>query len=360
MKRSKLGRRAFGRTLTGGVLAAGLPAWSSPADDVPGPAGSLTDVPGVKVGHFTDTRRPTGCTVVLVEEGAVAGVDVRGAAPGTRETDLLDPVNTVQAVHAIVLSGGSAFGLDTASGVMRYLEERGVGFPVGAARVPIVPAAILFDLGVGDWRIRPDAQAGYAAARAAAAGPIEEGSVGAGAGATVGKMLGSERAMKGGIGTASVRLPGGALVAALVAVNAVGDVVDPQTGRLVAGARTADGRGLEGTMRAMLEGRVPPPPRAGGSTTIGVVATSVRLTKAQATKVAQMAHDGLARTLVPAHTAWDGDTLFALSTGKTELAAPEVVVGPLAAEVVARAVLRAVRLARGLPGWPSASELARG
>jgi len=288
----------------------------------------------------------------------VCGVDVRGGAPGTRETDLLDPVNSVQQVHAIVLSGGSAFGLDTASGVMRYLEEKGIGFPVGVGKVPIVPAAILFDLGVGDWTIRPDAQAGYAAARAASAGPIAEGCVGAGAGATVGKLHGLSRAMKAGIGTASVRLPSGAIVAALVAVNAVGDVVDPATGRLVAGLRSADGKRLRGTVEALLAGEAPGRPLPGENTAIGVVATNVALNKSEATKVAQMAHAGLARAIRPVHTPWDGDTLFALSSGAMSLDNATLVVGSLAGEVVARAVVRAVLAAHGLPGLPAASELA--
>jgi L-aminopeptidase/D-esterase-like protein len=322
-----------------------------------GAPGGLTDVDGVRVGHFTDSRRPTGCSVVLVERGAVCGVDVRGGAPGTRETDLLDPVNLVERVHAVVLAGGSAFGLDAASGVVRYLEERGVGFAVGPAIVPIVPAAVLFDLGVGDPRIRPGADAGYEAARSATDGPVAEGSVGVGAGATVGKLLGLDRAMKGGVGTASLRLPGGLVVAALIAVNAVGDVLDPRTGRIVAGARTPDGRGLEGTMAALRAGRWPVPPGAGTSTTLGVVATNARLDKAQATKVAQMAHDGLARSLEPVHTPWDGDTLFALSTGEIDIEAGSLLVGPLAAEVVALAVVRGVRLARGLPAFPSAVDL---
>jgi L-aminopeptidase/D-esterase-like protein len=359
-------RRSFSAALAAG--AAG--AWSAPVSGgdrgagpesaLPSaPAGGLTDVAGLRVGHFTDARRPTGCTVVLAEGGAVCGVDVRGGAPGTRETDLLDPVNSVQQVHAVVLSGGSAFGLDTATGVMRYLEEKGVGFPVSVGKVPIVPAAILYDLGIGDWTIRPDARAGYEAARAATAGPIAEGSVGAGAGATVGKMFGASRAMKGGIGTASVRLPSGAVVAALVAVNANGDVVDPTTGRVVAGARTDDGKGLRGTVAALMAGVRPGPPLRAENTSIGVVATNVALTKAEATKTAQMAHDGLARTIRPAHVPWDGDTLFALSTGAVTIEQPSLVVGALAAEAVAGAVLRAVTTATGLPGYPSTSDLAR-
>jgi len=357
MQENGLARREFGVALAGVVVGSALGAGRARAAGAPS-AGSLTDVAGLKVGHLTDTRRPTGCTVILTEEGAVCGVDVRGGAPGTRETDLLAPVSTVQQVHAVVLSGGSAFGLDTATGVVRYLEERGIGFPVGPARVPIVPAAILFDLGLGDWTIRPDAGAGYAAARAAGSGPVVEGNVGAGAGATVGKLLGPARAMKAGLGSASIRLPNGVVVAALAAVNAVGDVVDPSTGRLVAGARSADGRSLEGTMRALLEGRVSGlPDSRGENTTLGVVATSAVLTKVEATKVAQMAQDGLARTLNPVHTPLDGDTVFALSTGKSGLGLGPAVIGPLAAEAMARAILRAVWAARGLPGLPAAVDL---
>ena len=314
---------------------------------------------GLEVGHFSDSRRPTGCTVVLARRGAVCGVDVRGGAPGTRETDLLAPEATVEQVHAVLLSGGSAFGLEAATGVVRWLEERGLGFPVGAARVPIVPGAILFDLALGDWRIRPDAAAGYAAAQAARGGPVAEGSVGAGAGATVGKLLGFERAMKGGLGTASIRRPDGLVVAALVAVNAAGDVVDPRSGRVLAGARVPDGSRPAGTLQAIVAGQASGlPQKSGESTSLGVVATNAALTKAQATKVAQMAQDGLARTIQPVHTPWDGDTLFALATGERPGPADVLVVGALAAEATARAVVRAVKLARGLPGLPAWGELA--
>jgi L-aminopeptidase/D-esterase-like protein len=319
--------------------------------------GSLTGVGGLRVGHSTDRRRPTGCTVVLAEAGAVAGVDVRGGAPGTRETDVLAPVNTVERVHAVVLTGGSAFGLDAATGVMRYLEERGVGLEVGTSRVPIVPAAVLFDLTLGDPRIRPNAAAGYEAARTASEGPVAEGSVGAGAGATVGKLFGPDRAMKSGLGSAAVSLDGGLVVGALVAVNALGDVVDPESGRLVAGVRTADGRSVRGTLESLLAGEPPLGPLAGKSTTIGVVATNAALTKVDATRVAQMAHDGLARTIRPVHTPWDGDTLFALSTGGMRVEEGALVVGTLAAEVVGRAVVRAVRAAVGWGGLPAASEI---
>ncbi len=304
------------------VAAAGVRIMSSTSD------AGLTAVAGLKVGQHTLAARPTGCTVVVAEAGAVAGVDVRGAAPGTRETDLLNPLNLVDTVHAIVLSGGSAFGLDAASGVMRYLEERKIGFPTAYGVVPIVPAAILFDLGVGDPKVRPGADCGYAAASSASAGPIEEGNVGAGAGATIGKTMGMERAMKGGIGTAAISLPDGLTVAALVAVNAYGDVVDPATGRVVAGVRTEDGRGLADA-RVLL----------------------------RSTKVAQMAHDGLARSITPVHSLADGDTLFALSTGTLAGDADVSRIGALAAEAVADAVLRAVRAAKGLPGLPAARDL---
>ena len=321
--------------------------------------GAITDVAGIKVGHFTDARRPTGCTVILCEDGATGGVDVRGSAPGTRETDLLDPKNLVQQVHAVVLSGGSAFGLETATGVVRWLEERGIGYDVGVAKVPIVPAAILFDLSVGDAKIRPDAEAGYKACKAASANPPAEGNVGAGAGATVGKLFGAKRAMKGGLGTASVKLPNGLTVGAIVAVNAVGDIVDPATGKLIAGARTPDGKRLLGAMAGILRGEALPPLLGGTNTTIGVVATDAKLDKAQAQKVAQMAHDGLARTINPAHTMFDGDTIFAVATGKTQSsqAANVTLIGALAAEAVAQAVVRAVKAARGIAGLPSAADL---
>jgi L-aminopeptidase/D-esterase-like protein len=317
----------------------------------------LTAVEGVKVGHETLAARPTGCTVVLAERGAVAGVDVRGSAPGTRETDLLDPVNTVDQVHAIVLTGGSAFGLDAASGVMRLLEERGIGFETGAGRVPIVPAAVLFDLNVGnDPRVRPGADCGYRAAAAASPGPVAEGNVGAGAGATVGKLAGRERAMKGGVGSAAIALPDGLIVAALVVVNAAGDVIDPATGQVVAGARAEDGRSLADVRRLMRAG-LATADRPGENTTLGVVATNARLTKAQATKVAQMAHDGLARAISPVHTPIDGDTIFALATGTRVEPASVLTVGALAADAVAEAVVRAVRAAASIPGYPAARDL---
>jgi L-aminopeptidase/D-esterase-like protein len=320
---------------------------------------TLTAVPGVAVGHYTLMERPTGCTVVLAEAGAVAGVDVRGSAPGTRETDLLNPVNTVTQVHAIVLAGGSAFGLDAASGVMRYLDEKNVGFKVGPINVPIVPAAILFDLSVGgNPKVRPTAECGYRAAQSASRDPVAEGNVGAGAGATVGKSAGAERAMKGGLGSAAIELPDGTRVAAIVAVNAVGDVVDPATGKVVAGVRTPDGKGLADARVLLRRGVLRPSP-IGANTTIGVVATNAVLTKSQATKVAQLAHDGLARAIAPAHTPADGDTIFVLATGVRTGNADVGTIGALAADVMAEAIVRAVTRATGIPGYPAARDLAR-
>jgi len=347
------GRRA---ALTGMAMSGLLPVAARAAASSTGLGGAITDVPGIRVGHFSDTRRPTGCTVVLCTDGAVAGVDVRGAAPGTRETDLLDPSNLVEHVHAILLSGGSAFGLDAATGVVRWLEEHGIGYPAGPARVPIVPAAILFDLGVGDASIRPDAAAGYAACAQATGTPPAQGSVGAGAGATVGKLFGMARAMKGGIGTASIRL-GRITVGAIVAVNAVGDVRDPASGAVLAGARTPDGARGTGATDALLRGDLPPALQAGMATTIGVVATDAALTKAQARKLAQQAHDGLARTIDPVHTMWDGDTIFALSTGKSALPGNMMVLGAAVARVTEAAIIHAIAAATGLPGLPAASEL---
>jgi L-aminopeptidase/D-esterase-like protein len=318
----------------------------------------LTAVQGLKVGHHTLTERPTGCTVVIAEKGATAGVDVRGSAPGTRDTDLLAPTASVEQVHGILLSGGSAFGLEAAGGVMRYLEERGIGFKFGGAVVPIVPAAILFDLGVGDPKVRPTADCGFQAAKAASDSPVAEGNVGAGAGATVGKMGGRNRAMKGGVGSAAITLPSGLVVAALVAVNARGDIVDPWTGQVVAGMRTEDGRGLADVRRRLKSGQLELPlPEPLQHTTIGVVATNARLTKTQATKVAQLAHDGLARAIVPAHTSADGDAIFALATNVRTTADDPDTIGTLAAEVMSEAILHAVRAATSIPGYPAARDL---
>jgi L-aminopeptidase/D-esterase-like protein len=323
--------------------------------------GSITDVAGLRVGHHTDTRRPTGCTVILATDGAVAGVDVRGAAPGTRETELLSPLNSVEKVHAILLAGGSAFGLDAAGGVMRWLDERGIGVPVGPARVPIVPAAILFDLWVGDPSIRPDAASGYAACEAATNDPVVQGNVGAGTGATVGKLFGIDRAMRGGLGSASIKV-GAIRVAALVVVNAIGDVIDPASGQPIAGSRTVDGSALFGTMKALMCGDLPAPLQVGVATTLGVIATDAVLTKAQANKLAQMAHDGYARAINPVHTMTDGDVIFALGTGASKVEASMTLLGSLGAEVMAAAIVNAVRAATrmkgpGLPDLPAARDM---
>jgi L-aminopeptidase/D-esterase-like protein len=324
------------------------------------PSGSLTDVPGIQVGHFTHDKRPTGCTVVLSQEGVVAGVDVRGGGPGTRETDLLRPEMSVKQVHAVVLSGGSAYGLATADGVMRYLEEKGVGYRAGPAVVPIVPAAILFDLRVGDASIRPDASSGREAAQAATRDPVAQGNVGAGAGATIGKLLGPDRAMKGGLGSASIQLPGGIIVAALAVVNAVGDVVDPDTGALLAGARTTDGKALANSMEQIRKGHGLGDSPEAQNTTIGVVATNVNWTQSQATKVAQMAHDGLGRAIRPVHMPSDGDTVFALGTGGRQCDRQTLgYVGAIAADVMAQAVVSAIIHAEGISGYPAYSDLER-
>jgi L-aminopeptidase/D-esterase-like protein len=322
----------------------------------PGPPNAtLTAVPGIKVGHYTYTERPTGCTAVLVDGDAVGGVSQKGGAPGTRETDLLDPLNMVDKVNAVVLAGGSAFGLDAASGVVKWLDEHHVGWPAGAAKVPIVPAAILFDLGVGGTMPRPTADCGYKAATAATTAAVQEGSVGAGAGATVGKF-GGGRPMKGGIGSAAIVLPNGLIVAAIVAVNAVGDIVDPDSGRIVAGVRGADGT-LADARKVLRSGSSLRPPRPGENTTIGVVATNARLTKALATRMALMADDGYARAIYPSHTMGDGDTIFSLATGRWAGSADITIVGALAADAMAQAVVRAATQATSAAGIPAARDL---
>ena len=315
---------------------------------------NLCDVPGVLVGHATDRGGMTGCTAVLFEdpEGAVVGVDVRGSSPGTRETDRLSPVGSLRKTHALLLTGGSAFGLAAAEGAVRLLEERGVGLDVGVARIPLVSAAVLFDLVVGDPAARPDAVMGYEAASSAKSGPFAQGSVGAGTRATVGKVLGVRGAMKGGLGSASVALDGGLIVAALAAVNAFGEVRDPATSEVLAGPRLEDGT-LGDTTALLPEASARL--RWGENTTLGVIATNANLSKPQVTKVAQMAHDGLARAIPPAHTTVDGDVVFAASVGEVD-AAPDVV-GAWGARVMQDAVLRAVRSAEGLGGIPAASEL---
>jgi L-aminopeptidase/D-esterase-like protein len=320
--------------------------------------GSITDVPGIKVGHAQDDAALTGCTVILCEQGAVGGVDQRGGAPGTRETDLLRPMHLVQRVHAVLLSGGSAFGLAAADGVVRWLEERGHGFDVGVTRVPIVPAAVLFDLDIGRADVRPTPDMGYAACQAAGGGPVAEGCVGAGTGARVGTVNGVGRATKGGLGTASADLGGGLVVGALAVVNCFGDVVDP-AGHIVAGARAASGEGFADTLRVLgsRAGQSGLPFGGAGNTIIGVVATNAALSKEEANKVAQMAQDGLARAVRPAHTMVDGDTIFSLSTG--DRVADVTLLGAFAAEVVAQAILRAVLAATPAGGLPAARDLRR-
>ena len=318
---------------------------------------AITDVRGIQVGHTTLWDAATGCTVVLCGDGATGGVDVRGSAPGTRETDLLRPGNLVQQVNAVLLSGGSAFGLDAASGVMRYLEEQGIGFSAGPARVPIVPAAILFDLGVVTHQVRPGPEEGYQACVNATSGPVAEGSVGAGTGATVGKTLGRARATKGGLGTASMRVQGMWTVGALVAVNAIGDVVDPESGQVLAGPRREDGHGFERSLELLVTRRQEALAELPTSTTLAVVATDAALSKEQANKLAQVAHDGLALAIRPCHLMGDGDVAFALATGQEP---GPVEMNPLCAatvSVVAQAVVRAVTQATGLGGVPAASEL---
>ena len=322
---------------------------------------SITDVRGIEVGHAQDDQALTGTTVILCRKGAVAGVDVRGGAPGTRETDLLNPINLVQKVHGVVLSGGSAFGLDAAGGVMRYLEEKRIGFNTGAAKVPIVPSAILYDLNLGRADVRPDSEMGYRAASSASVSAPTEGNVGVGTGASVGKMFGLNLATKAGVGTASMDVGGGVIVGVLVAVNAFGDVIDPNTGVVIAGLRSGKvgplrlgGKEKYADTLAMMKkpvGRGILGLASRANTVIGVVATNAKLNKAQATKIAQMAQDGIARTIRPAHTMLDGDVIFTLSTGTRK--ADISVLGAFAAEVMAEAILRAVRLAKpagGLPG----------
>ncbi|HEX6108779.1 MAG TPA: P1 family peptidase [Ktedonobacteraceae bacterium] len=310
----------------------------------------ITDIPGIRVGRFTNLEAATGCTVILCDTPAIGGVDVRGSAPATRETDLLHPLNLVEQVDAVVLTGGSAYGLDAASGVMRYLEEQGLGYDTGVARIPIVPAAAIFDLGFGSANVRPDAEAGYQACKNATAEPVMQGNIGAGTGATVGKMAGPSFMMKGGLGSASTLLSDGTLVGALVVVNALGDIIDPQTQKVVAGARNPAGHGFLAA-------------NPFGNTTIAVVATNASLTKGQTNKIAQMAHDGIAQTIRPAHTMFDGDTIFGLAMGpklqimtNSTIAASQVsTIGATAATTLARAIIKAVRHATELHGVPAAS-----
>ena len=318
----------------------------------------ITSIPGIRVGHYTDSGNATGCTVVLCEDGAVGGVDVRGSAPGTLGTDSLAPTAMVERVHGVLLSGGSAFGLNAVSGVVSYLEERSVGIEFGNATIPIVCGAILFDLGLVNDAIRPGPEEGRAACLAATSGFVEEGSVGAGTGATVAKLLGRDRCVKGGVGTYCVDLGDGLMVGAIVAVNAVGGVVNPETAEIVAGPLADDGEMLDSMSLITSPGYGSPQPRAGQNTTIGIVATNAKLTKSQANKLAAVSHDGLAMAVRPAHLMSDGDTMFALATGGYEGDADMNRLCAAAALSSSRAIVRAVRNATGLGGVKSASELA--
>jgi len=312
--------------------------------------GNITDVPGIKVGNVENLEALTGCTIILIEEGAVCGVDVRGSAPGTRETELLDPINSVTEVHAICLAGGSAFGLDSASGVMQFLEEKGIGLDVGVARVPIVPGAVLFDLPVGNSKIRPDKKMGHEAARKAAKGAFPFGNIGAGCGATVGKVTGLENCMKGGLGSASLTLDNGLVIGAIVAVNAVGDIRDPSNREIIAGPIDPETGELIDSLLYLQE-NMKSTILPGTNTTIGAVAVNAKLTKAEAKKVAQIAQNGLARTIYPVHTMLDGDTVFALATGGGTY--PVDLIGSLAAQVMEEAIIVAIKSADKVSGIPS-------
>ena len=319
----------------------------------------ITNVPGFSVGHFTDRQAATGCTVVLCGDGAVGGVDVRGSAPGTRETDMLRPTTLISEVHAVLLTGGGPFGLDAALGVVRYLEERDVGLKIGGVVVPIVPSAVLFDLSVVTHKVRPGPDDGHEASKNASSGPVAEGTVGAGTGATVAKLLGQRRAVKGGIGTASVDLGGGLVVGAVVAVNALGDVFDPDTGELIAGPRAGGGDGMvSGLAEITSPGSIEASDSPLTNTTIGVVATNARLSKEQANKLASVAHDGLALAVRPAHTMSDGDTIFALASGEWDRPPQMLRLCAAAVVCVSQAIVRGVERAEGLAGIPGVSELA--
>lgn len=335
-----------------------------PDDDIANPNAanrSITAIAGIEAGHYTDAAHGTGCTVILCRQGAVGGVDVRGGSPGTRETDLLQPTRRVERVYAVLLSGGSAFGLDAAAGVMAWLDEQGLGHRVNeSVTVPIVSAAIIYDLGVITAKVRPGPAAGRAACRAASAAPLAEGSVGVGTGATAAKTGGPERAVKGGIGSASRLLGSGHTVAAAVAVNAIGGIIDYRSGRLVAGPRRPDG-GFDDPVELLLQQPGSTGlPEAPTNTTIGVIATDAALNKEEANYLARAGHNGLAMTIRPCHTLRDGDTLFGMATGRQPGAFDLTALGAAAAEVTAQAVLRAIRQATGLGGFPAVSELAAG
>lgn len=305
------------------------------------------EIPGIKAGHAQDMEAATGCTVILCEKGAVAGVDVRGGAPGTRETDLLNPVNLIEKVHGVLLTGGSAFGLDAAAGVMEYLENKNIGFDVGVAKVPIVTGAVLFDLAIGDPGIRPDKKMGYSACADSENDSWTEGSTGAGTGATVGKLFGPAHSMKSGLGSHYIQI-GDLIVGAIVAVNSFGDIIDPKDGGIIAGALADDRKTFVNSENTMLENYNDNKNLFGGNTSIGVVITNARMTKAMANKIASMAQDGYARTMRPSHTMVDGDTIFALATD--EVPADINIIGILAVRAVERAVLRAITESTTLHG----------
>lgn len=315
---------------------------------------SFNQIEGIKIGNAQNLNGPTGCTVVICEEGASAGVDVRGGSPGTRETDLLDPVNLVDKIHAVVLSGGSAFGLDAASGAMQYLEERNIGFDVSVTKVPIVCSAVLFDLVIGDHKIRPDKNMGYEACVNAELNQCKEGNIGAGTGATVGKILGPEYSMKGGLGCYALQV-GELQVGAVIAVNCLGDVIDPSIGKIIAGVLDKDKKSFAGTEKIMIDNYNEKKNLFSGNTTIGVVVTNARFSKSEMNKIASMAHNGYGRSMRPAHSIFDGDTIFTMATGKVE--ADINVVGFLAAEVVEQAVVRAVKNAEGIFGYKAYKDM---
>lgn len=317
----------------------------------------ITQIAGIKVGHYTDLEAATGCTVILCEEGAVGGADVRGSAPGTRETDLLRPMNLVEKVHAILLSGGSSFGLNAAQGVMRYLEERGVGYDTTEGKVPIVPAAVLYDLDIGSAKVRPGPEEGYLACLNASNSEMAEGCIGAGTGATVGKFLGTKQSTKSGLGMASEKIAHNVIVTALIAVNAIGDVIDPKTGNILAGTRQSDGKAFANSVEVLRKRGLSWHNELPANTTIGAVATNACLNKEQINKVAQMAQDGIARTIDPCHTMYDGDTIFALSLGQEEYDVN--IIGVAAAHLVSEAIIRAVMAAHSLKGIPARCDIVR-
>lgn len=371
----KLSRRQFSQAFvaTGaiGVLNSQLEAARGPASPEQARQGWITDVAGIKVGHFTDSRRPTGCTTMVFEEEVTAGVDYDGSAPGEQQVVMLQPVSPLEKIHGILFTGGGPMGLGAVSGAVRYLEERKVGYDWGVPniRIPIVVGAVIDDLAVGDGTIRPDPEAAYKACQAASSGPVAEGNVGAGAGATVGKMLRSQGlgGMKGGLGTASLRL-GEVVIGALAVVNAAGDILDWRTGKIIAGARRGDGKGFADLMETLKKNLADMKPRAFvkiddpvlHSTTIAVVATNVDFNKTQLTKIAMMANCGAARAISPYHTTGDGDQLFAVSTNKLKADVPLSAVGALAGEVVADAIVRAVKSASFVEGWPAYRDFSAG